>query len=129
MISNLTHFAVQKHVKSGSSYMISRTLHFLCETNCWGLILGLDQLDYSLLSPLTTLFQEFHSAQQMRMTRFSLGGIKTRNLGFDTAIFFKTRLGRLLTDNFLKPIYYYYCKFSTLRLIVPRIMLNPNISS
>ena len=81
-------------MQSESSYMICETLQFLCEANCWGMILGLDKLDYSVLSPLTTLFQDFHTGQQMRMTKFSLGGIETRNLGFDTAIFFKTRMGR-----------------------------------
>ena len=69
-------------------------MQFLCEANCWGLILGIDQLDYSVLSPLTTFFQEFQTGQQMHMTKFTLGGVETTNLGFDTAIFFKTRMSK-----------------------------------
>jgi hypothetical protein len=80
-------------MESNDSAALCNLLRWLCEANCWGLIAGIDQLDYNVLSPVTTYFQEISKAQTMRMQQFYLGGRMTNNLGFDAAVFFKTRTG------------------------------------
>ncbi len=82
-----------KRILSNSSEILCSVLRQLCEANCWGLISGIEQLEYNTLSPATTFFQEVWKAQSMKMAQFHLGGQLTKNNGFNSATFFQCGTG------------------------------------